>query len=286
MKNVKMLLVFSGVFFVTLFACNKMNSSSNQNAVSKEDIKQRNSIEEVSGFKFPDGTIFTNNLNSDGEIKSIDFKLPVNSKIFGILSNNTLVNRTGDGGGGLKCTCTGTGGCKPFTAGGKWGCLIDGCSKCTGTVSSKSNAAGQGDLLDLFFIQRGEGNEFLALSALNNSRPIIDINEWLELPFVTNEEINRAEFQNAIISLLDYIDNKSSEKQDMVSIPFYISGKKMLIDVPYSTIEDGMLYTVSGGSVSCSGSCPNGSCGKSTAAMGQVTYCDGCQSGCTLTMTK
>jgi hypothetical protein len=287
MKKLVYVLLFLAILGIVIVACKKNREKINREkspVVSSVNLKSGIDGENI-GFQFPLGTSFTENVNSDGEIMSYDFTLPSNSKMFGITSNNDITYGLAGGTGTLTCTCSGKGGCKPFTAAGKWGCLMDGCTDCKGTVKATKTA---NETLNLFFVVRGEASEFLYLSSLGNGSPILSIEDWLTLPFIESSDFDNSVFQNVFTELSEYISSESRNSNNMVSIPYSIEGKKMLIDIPFELVEDGMLYTIQAGSsvssISCSGSCKNGNCVKKTAAMGQVTYCDGCQSGCSLSM--
>lgn len=111
------------------------------------------------------------------------------------------------------------------------GCIIDGCTKCTGTTSLAANTP-----LDFFLIQNGKLEGMDALVLLGDTRAVYTYDEWLNAPFPTSEDMGSTEFTDALQDLFDYMEP-------------------------------------------CK-------CKLESAAFGQVSYCDGCQSGCTITAKK
>lgn len=255
----------------------------NTTSIVTSNTKNQPNHEELD-FQFPIGTTFKENIDSEGNIESYDFTLPSNSKMIGISSKNEIIDGLAGGSGTLRCTCSGDGACKPFTAGGKWGCVLDGCTNCKESVSKLKDS----DAFDLFFLVQGEASVFFLLAALGIGSPIFQVDDWLSIPFIETKDFDNPDFQKVFTEIDDYIKSESKDLSTIVSIPYYIDGKKMLIDIPYDLVEDGMLYTLaagnSGSSIACSGTCKSGKCVKKTAAFGQVTYCDGCDSGCSLTL--
>jgi hypothetical protein len=80
-------------------------------------------------------------------------------------------------------------------------------------------------------------------------------------------------------------------------VPVSVMGYLAYCVVPRTKLEKGMIEVGSGrsrtqtaidgggeagGTVSCSGSCSGGSCKLQSSHFGQIKYCDGCSSGCTI----
>lgn len=252
----------------------------------KENLKISQNIEKNADqptlLPLPEGTVITEIKDENNITTSLDFTFNNNSELIGYYEENGITKISTSGNGSLTCTCTGTGGCKPFTAGGKIGCLIDGCKECKGTVNSKTIA------FDFIFIRNGEISAELSLSSLGSWSTIIDPQTWLDLPFMDASDLENTNFKEALNEIQDYISENAGSTENLVSIPMQIMNKKFLIDVPFSLVENGMLYSFkasgSGSTITCSGSCNYGTCKKVSAGMGQVTYCDGCQTGCTLSI--
>jgi hypothetical protein len=230
----------------------------------------------VSGLKLPDNSSIIEILNSDGEVIEIQCELSEGNFVVGRVFGNKIESTTKIS---ITCTCTGSGGCKPFAAGGKVGCFTEKCQECIGKTSNlQSNES-----FEFFFIQKGARVPESDLAYFSDARMIFTYDEWESFPFVTEIEINSPKFQDALGVILNEVNK--FEKIDLVATPILIFGKKLLITIPYAAIESGGLYTstINGDNYSCSGKCGTDTkCFVDTANFGQVVFCSGCSSGCTL----
>jgi hypothetical protein len=270
----------AAIFTISLF----LGSCSNETEQEKQPSEQTEESqvgEEVEALPMPEGTTFKEVKSSKGDVERIDFKLPKDFAFYGVTTDGKMIS---DNGGSIKCSCSNSGSCKPFAAGGKMGCITENCSTCTGTTSAKKEKSS----LSLYFIQNGAQPSMSELSAMSDARPMYVAEEWLKLPFPTKAEVDSKEFQEALNGLLNPSKSSSKNDKNLVAVAIVVKGKKMLMNMSFDEIESGVLYTnaISSKKYKCTGSCSGGTCKLETAGMGQVSYCDGCNSGCSLHMPR
>ena len=245
---------------------------------TKKCDQNANNVYKDLGLKLPDGSTITEIYDTYGNIIELYCTLSDGNIFVGTIEGNKMITTTSVS---LTCTCTGSGGCKPFAAGGKMGCFTENCKECTGKTTKFSTK----ETFEFYFIQKGTRTTESNLAYLTDSRMLYTYDEWLKYPFVTSSEINKPEFKKILNEIVSNASKFGAE--DLVAVPIIINGKKMLLNVPFKAVENGGLYikAISSTEYSCSGSCGTDTkCKKETASFGQVVYCTGCNSGCTLKM--
>lgn len=234
------------------------------------------------GLFLPVGSEVTEIYDSYGNIIELYCVLPQDFVFVGNVGDDKIITASNVT---LTCTCTGSGICQPFVAAGQMGCKTENCKTCIG----KTTGFATKETFDFYFVQNGIRTPESDLTLLSDSRTLYTYEEWLSYPFVTTSEINSPEFRDILKNMIEYTSNFGVE--NLVAVAIIVKGKKMILNVPYNAVEKGGLYckanTASSSTISCSGSCGTNNtvkCKLETAALGQVSYCGGCASGCAITI--
>jgi len=215
--------------------------------------------------------------------------LPNGYTLFGVV-NDQIVTLPPDGGGGrITCTCKDGGGCKPIKYKDRVGCEVSNCNSCEAKTSIKL-PNGTLQPLDFFFIQYGKKLlDNIEDEVLENIgfTPIKTPQEWIELPFLTPDDIQNHEFKEKITEMNKiFEDEKIDRNSYRVGVLLKARDKneqfkKGILIVPHDAVLSSPGILVVGLPIAtwCSGSCKEGSCTKSGSI---VVTCTGCDSGCTL----
>jgi hypothetical protein len=277
MRNFKLLLfvVLSTAIYMSIYSCIKQDSKSETNI--SEDVSVRTTGQNFIGaLQLPVGSAVT---YTGG---AIEFILPDGYFITGMTNfGNTYRSAAGK----ITCTCKeGSGNCTPTETDKTVGCNTEKSNPCLECVSKISTAS---MLLNEFFteyyIEIPENIE-IAIPPISETRQALDYDEWLNGSWLTMSEFN--EYEQEIQSVIDFAYAKSGvDLEKLVDIPFFIHSKKVLIRIPYGSLESGCLYSPyvqdgDTGKTTCSGC--DGRCVLETAYFGKVRVCVGCNSGCTL----
>jgi len=136
-------------------------------------------------------------------------------------------------------------------------------------------------------------------------KPISDPQELIVLPMINEDDFSSKEFECALNDIKEYTFPSGIKNADGGKIPLGTSlvamkfnNKKFFLLIPSTQIEPGMIEILpmhtnvtksefttnyeleSAGDVYCTGC--DGKCMLKTKSLGQVKYCDGCNSGCTI----
>ncbi len=246
-----------------------------ETAINKNtsSILETINLNKVLGLRLPDGSQITESDNS------LHFLLPNGFTFVGTTTNNEIISSVQ---GTVKCECnSGDGGCGPFETKSQVGCASDKknlCKKCTmNTSTTKSDISY--DLTNYFIkIDNDESLPLLGEGLI----PINSLEQWNQLEWVTHDII--VQYNDIINGVLEFVNKGYDEKNDIkVLVGVSIEERKMLLEIPYKALEAGMMYTsnsVDGAGGKCSGC--GGDCKYDTAKFGQIRFCSGCDSGCTL----
>lgn len=249
------------------------------------EVKCSNDNLGLSGLIFPPGTTF---LETD---ESVRFTLPAGYSFVG--NSNASGAAVSATNGSVTCKCTASSGaCKPFRAGSQVGCTTDEkdpCSKCEMEVKARIGSTDI-ELAD-YFIKTPDNNT-TGLAYLADNRPILTIEEWNNTPFITRAEVQSSSVSTALDEALAAAwGNRSVQDPAVqkVTVPYLVGGKKVIMVVPLDAVDAGMMYgpavlwamgigvVVKERCTGCSGDCV-----LKSEKLGQIRYCDGCRSGCTL----
>lgn len=261
-------------------------SCSKNEAVLDLEVESRRSDRQETIFLFPEGTRFNPSRTADNEI---DFILPKEYEFITLNTDQTRVlsvtNR-----GTITCDCTsGDGGCKPFAAGDYIGCFTEGCTTCVGTSSNSSTLASSINFIKVP-ISTKTGDFLNALASFSEYRYITNPLEWVSIPYPSSQDLDiklNKRLDKMLESLWEVPVDEIRLGDNAVYTPVYLYGYKLLMAVPsYRLLEEGTLYIpkkaslVNSSASSCSGC--SGSCKLKSVKFGAVIFCDGCDSGCTL----
>jgi len=269
-------------FIIGLVAVALATSMSLRNPCMREQPADNFSL---AGLVFPSGTTFQETA------EAIRFTLPAGCILVG--NGNTSGAAVAATNGSVTCKCAASSGaCKPFRAGSQVGCTTDEkdpCSKCEMEVKSR---VGNTDIeLADYFIKTPDNNT-TGLAYLADNRPILTIEEWNNTPFITQAEVRSSSVSTALDEALAAAwGNRSVQDPAVqkVTVPYLVGGKKVIMVVPLDAVDAGMMYGPAvlwamGVGVIVKESCTgcSGSCILKSEKLGQIRYCDGCHSGCTL----
>lgn len=254
-----------------LYSENDTNGLSGENVIS-----ERTNTVTVSDLPLPSGTqtSFSNGV--------VNFMLPAGYSMTGVTTGGQLV-AGGVGVGEVSCDCTSNDGqCQPFKGGGKVGCATEAENPCTTCVMRTKGKIGPDfHQFERFFIKVPDDPSIPDELTFDDSGKITDMEKWEQMEWANSEIIDEKE--SHISQIYDYIDANHDPDEKRVLIAYSFSNKKALLKIPFSSIENDMLYTSETGVTNnayCSGC--DGACELETASLGRIKYCTGCSSGCTL----
>jgi hypothetical protein len=198
--------------------------------------------------------------------------------------------------GSYTCTCeTADGTCTPFIAGSSVGCTTDvdkGCSKCSGKKATSLTYFN--GFAKAYYVHDATPTDKGFLDGFAEIQAVRDVYSLVNIPPVDEEILNSRDVEDAIAKItenleynkeLDFSGGKIPEGYSLV--PVIIKEHLAYLVVPQAKVEAGMIECLTlsfdsdlYSSVSCSGC--NSTCKLDTKAFGQVKYCAGCKSGCTI----
>lgn len=297
---------FSLLLSIVLFACTKNDSQLQKFDSPKELIASLQPNQKVSWMlTLPKGSEVT----SDNGFARIT--VPEGYELIGYdASVNSLIDVVG-----YTCTCSDPNKkCTAFVAGDLVGCSTEKdnpCPKCTGTSTTVEALNKSLQEYDAIYLKHGDGitENPNGLSNFATIKPVNSKNDLLNMPMITEKELLSNEFQLAIRDIQNFTYPEGLSGAAKGNIPkgsslivMQYSGKRFYLLIPSNLIEKGMFEVLplstnldqetlmmtqsidgvddSAGTIKCSG-CSNTCILKSTA-LGQVKYCDGCNSGCTI----
>lgn len=275
MNRIKFLLVAFVVTMVTLGIYSCVNQDTKQEFAEQAILSTR-TIEStlINGIQLPENS----QISKIGNI--INFSLPNEFYLVGTSNLGNYYRKTG---GKITCTCKeGSGNCTPTETDKTVGCNTEKSNPC---LESNAKVSTSNMITDEFFteyyIETPEDlNSNYAL--FSGTRQALDYIEWSDAEWLNLNEYNL--HANEIQTIINFAYGKLGvDLQKLVDIPYFINNKKILLRVPFASLESGSLYSAymdgtDTGKTSCSGC--NGNCKLDTAAFGKVRICVGCNSGC------
>lgn len=191
------------------------------------------------------------------------------------------------------CTCeTKDGTCKPFVAGDKIGCTTERNQTCTQCVGKKTSFTGLPTYSTVYYVHKIDKSDMGLLDGFAPIQLISDPNLLRTLPPVTPELLENQKINKALDEILTNFPSSAHTNFSGANLPIGYSLIAIGIDdhvaylaIPKNKVEAGMIEIApimrhSEEGISCSGC--NGKCTLKTAKLGQIKYCDGCDSGCTI----
>lgn len=225
-----------------------------------------------------------------------------------ILGYSSVTNKLASA-SSYTCTCSSSDkSCTPFVAGDQVGCSTNKenpCPKCTG-VSSPSLPTSLQQFDMLYLVHKvTHPVEKMGLEAFALILPVTNPQELVDLPMIEGKDLESREFGVAIRDIADYTYPEGIKNAEGGKIPkgsslvvVKYNYKKFFLLVPSSMVEEGMIEVMpmnrsiskayfnpnyeleTEGNISCTGC--NEQCTLQSAALGQIKYCGGCSSGCTI----
>ena len=247
-------------------------------------LETRSSDRQETIFLLPEGTRFIPSRTADNEI---DFILPKEYEFITLNTDQTRILSVSNG-GTITCDCTsGDGGCKPFAAGDYIGCFTEGCTTCVGTSSNSSTSASSTNFIKVP-ISTKTGDILNAFSGFSEYRYITNPLEWVSIPYPSSHDLDlklNRKLDKMLEAIWEMPVNEIRLDDNTVYTPIYANGHKLLMAIPFHQLEEGTLYipkkaNLVNSSASCSGC--SGKCKVRSVKFGAVIFCDGCDSGCTL----
>ncbi len=235
----------------------------------------------------------------------VNIILPYGYELLGYTSStNKLIAASS-----YTCTCSDPNkSCTPFIAADQVGCSTNKdnpCPKCTGeSLPSLPTSLQQFDMLYLVH-KVTHPIKKMGLEAFAVILPVTNPQELVDLPMIDNKDLESREFGVALRDIADYTYPEGIKNAEGGKIPkgssllvMKYGYKKFFLVVPSSMVEEGMIEVVpmnrniskadfntsyeleTEGNISCTGC--NGQCTLKSEAFGQIKYCGGCSSGCTI----
>lgn len=264
------LLVF--IISASIIACNK--SVSHEDVPTNDSLVSFRSASDNLGIKLPDNAIIE---IFDGYAT---FTLPSDYRLIGISSDD---QERVSGGGKLTCDClSADGNCTATETDKTVGCNTEKskpCSECKGTVSSLVGTTEY--TLKEFYIQK-VSDETTSFMVFSSTRASLDLNEWNAMSWYSSGDL---ELENEIKEILAFAWDGFAFNVKTIDVLMVSEAGKFFMEIPFESIEAGNIYTnlnTTEGTTKTTCSGCSGNCVLKKAAFGKVRYCDGCDSGCTI----
>lgn len=270
-------ILFSLMFLSLLFlGCYPEGDVESKNMpVSEETSKYRvsTSTDTIFGLPLPIGS----QTSVDGN--NINIQLPSGYK-FGGIDYEGNIHMIASGSSTVTCNCITptTGSCLPFETNDQVGCATEKdkiCNNCEMTVSFGLATFREYYIITPTSFIPGFTEEILIVN---------DLHLWDQLPWADGELIDNNE--ELLSEIFDSAYDSYVEGDLLVSVPVAIDSSRFLLEVPFSSVEENMMYTLSLADANdettarCSGC--DGDCKFATKSLGRVRTCINCNSGCTL----
>jgi hypothetical protein len=156
-----------------------------------------------------------------------------------------------------------------------------------GTTSNSTSSTSSINFIKIP-ITTSAGTILNAFAGLSEYRYITDVEEWIEIPYLSSNMDE--ELTKELDKMLEAIRGMPVENirlnDETIYTPIHAKGYKLLMAMPLSGgLDEGSLFIPRkaknlNSSASCSGC--SGDCKLTSIKFGAVLYCDGCDSGCTL----
>ena len=170
--------------------------------------------------------------------------------------------------------------------------LLGGCSNASDTEQF-TNATANMNSIDFTQkpLQTYSDSVLYALSGFSHLSGIGSIEEWMTLPFISNDFYQEIEDDiiKAIESVWEMPLDDIQLTDNTVYVPISIYDQKLLVALPVDKVDAGLMYTLrAANGFATSGKCTGceGRCHYKSVKLGAIVYCDGCDSGCTLHTDK
>ncbi|MDX1902788.1 MAG: hypothetical protein SFU27_01415, partial [Thermonemataceae bacterium] len=207
--------------------------------------------------------------------------------------------------GGIRCDCgSGAGGtCVPVKVGDKLGCFqSNGCTTCTATYFRTKGDAQPITIKNINImlgnIETAKEDDITREDDLQGTTAFLKESKLVEqliIPINSYSEMKKMKYISEQDLKSDFVDEqikfiiegaaKKSKSTEKVLSPISIKGKLAFLVLPRDFVENSSgifrLYDDEAG-LKCSGNCQAGSCVKKSRLFGEVVWCEGCNSGCSL----
>ncbi|TVQ51428.1 MAG: hypothetical protein EA362_00340 [Saprospirales bacterium] len=243
--------------------------------VSEKTSKSRvsPSTDTIVGLPLPVGS----QTSIDGN--NINIQLPTGYR-FGGIDYEGNIHMISSGSSTVTCNCItpSTGSCAPFETSSQVGCASEKdkiCNNCEMTVSSGLVVFREYYIFTPTSFMPGFADDVLIINNLHL---------WDQLPWANEELIDNNE--QLLSEIFDFAYDGYVEGDLLVSIPVAIDSSRFLMEVPYGSVEENMMYTINLSDAAgettarCSGC--DGDCKFASYRLGQIRTCINCNSGCTL----
>ncbi len=253
---------------LVIVSCQKNNTDAHEKLSTQ--ISKKSSSDFSHFIRFPDGTSLID------ANPGVDFVLPPTHEVVAVDQNNMLMQSDG---GSITCTCesSSSGGCDPFKAGSKYGCINEECNDCDGKtkvadlsdnlvlVSSADfviRTIDPGTEIDLFETV----DEFMAAPAFN------DI--LLRLPEVTDRinEIYEQIYPGGVPAFITD-DNINSIPSTYKRLAINLFGTAAFFIVPDTYGNQGLYISSDAGAGGITCDCKSGNSGCTKKKRFGVDYC-------------
>jgi hypothetical protein len=288
-------LLFLFVGLVGFYSCNKI-----KNELQPSDELVQKNIEKPNWswkIKLPEGSnVMTKDAESKVELPE-GFYFKIESTTGNVFYEKILTK--------VRCECTkrgtGEGGCYPFAFQGEYGYILKGaCSSCD-KIMRINNQDVEVKNIEILFGEISKIKEYqkslqmyaLAISFSKKGKdvtvfPVTSYTQMLEMKSVDGATLQKQSVIEQLKQIVEFAKEESQNPSVVELTPLSVEGKLVFVELPKDFLETNHLYRwVNKTNAKCTGSCTGGRCTlhkQTIPFVGTAYWCDGCDSGCTLSV--